>query len=75
VNVIGCSSQRAAREPFAHEIILDTADGMDWSTQARCDVIYLAQKSELKRHRGSVTLERRRALGAKIIRLFGFWLE
>jgi hypothetical protein len=48
---------------------------MDWPTLARCDVIYLAQKSELQRRRGSVTLERRRALGAKLIRLFGLWLE
>jgi len=75
VNVIGCSSRRAAREPLAHEVLLDAADGMDWSTLARCDVIYLAYKADLKKRRGSVTAERRRALGAKIIRLFGFWLE
>jgi mRNA-degrading endonuclease toxin of MazEF toxin-antitoxin module len=75
VNVIGCSSQRAARPALAHEVLLDSADGMDWPTLARCDVIYLAQKSELKRHRGSLCGERRRALGAKIIRLFGFWLD
>jgi mRNA-degrading endonuclease toxin of MazEF toxin-antitoxin module len=75
VNVLGCSTQQAARQPLTHEILLDTEDGMDWSTLVRCDVIYLAQKSELKRYRGSVTAERRRAMGAKIIRLFGFWLD
>ena len=74
VNVVGGSTQRAARSSKAHEIILDAADGMDWETLIRVDVIYLAKKSELKRHRGSVTAERRRALGAKIIRLFGLWL-
>jgi mRNA-degrading endonuclease toxin of MazEF toxin-antitoxin module len=75
VNVIGCSTQRAAREPLAHELILAVEDGMDWPTLARCDVIYLANKTDLKKHRGKVTTERRRALGAKIIRLFGFWME
>jgi hypothetical protein len=60
---------------LAHEIILDQVDGMDWETLVRCDVIWLANKSELKLHRGSVSPERRRAIGRKIIRLFGLWLE
>ena len=75
VNLLACSTQRAARPALAHEIILDQVDGMDWETLVRCDVIWLANKSELKRHRGSVSPERRRAIGRKIIRLFGLWLE
>jgi mRNA-degrading endonuclease toxin of MazEF toxin-antitoxin module len=75
VNVIGCSSHRAGREALAAEVLLDESDGMDWPTLARCDVMYLAEKSELKRRRGKVTAERRRAIGARVIRLFGFWLE
>lgn len=75
VNVIGCSSQRLAREPLAHEVLLDESEGMDWPTLAKCDVIYLAKKAELKKRRGSISAERRRAIGAKIIRLFGFWLD
>jgi len=74
VNILGCSTQRAARAAREHEIMLDKADGMDWETLARCDVIFLAPKKELMKHRGSVSVERRRALGAKIIRLFGFWV-
>ena len=75
VNVIGCSTHRAGRSPLAHEILLDTADGMEWSTLARCDLIYIALKTELKKRRGSVTLERRRALGRLLIRIFGLWVE
>ena len=74
VNVVGGSTQRAARAAKPHEVILDTADGMDWETLVRLEVIFLAKKAELKRHRGSVTAERRRAIGARIIRLFGFWM-
>ena len=66
VNVFGCSSQRATRLPRAEEIILDEADGLDWQTLCRLDVIWLAPKSELKRQRGSLTFERRRQLGNRI---------
>jgi len=30
VNILGCSTQRAARAAKEHEIILDKDDGMDW---------------------------------------------
>src|SRR5690242_18367889 len=71
VNVVGCSSQRANRTPEAHEVMLDREDGLEWESLARCDVLYLAKKRELIRKRGTVTYERRRAIGDKIIRLFG----
>jgi hypothetical protein len=74
VNVLGCSSQRARRQAEAHEIILDKEDGLDWETLCRCDVMYLAQKSELTRRRGILAYERRRQLGQRIIQLFGLWL-
>lgn len=74
VNVAGCSSRRAQRDAEAHELILDTEDGLDWPTLCRCDVLYLARKDELLRKRGVVTPERRRVLGRKIIQLFGLLL-
>ena len=74
VNVLGCSTQRARRRPEAHEVLLDKADGLDWETLCRCDVLFLAQKSELMRFRGTVTYERRRELGQRMIRLFGLWM-
>ena len=75
VNVLGCSSQRARRQPEVHEVLLDREDGLDWETLCRCDVLFLARKSELTRQRGTLTRERRRQLGQKIIRLFGLWME
>jgi hypothetical protein len=74
VNVIGCSSKRTNRLPEEHEVMLNGADGMEWETLARCDVMYLAKKSELVRKRGAVTHERRRMIGEKIIKLFGLRL-
>ena len=53
VNLLGCSTQRAQRAPRIHEVLLDTEDGVDWETLCRCDVLFLANKSELTRRRGN----------------------
>ena len=50
-----------------NEVLLDTADGMNWPTLCKCDCIYAVEKSELKNHRGQVTIERRRAIVRTII--------
>lgn len=71
VNVLGCSSHRATRAPQVHEIILDEADGLDWPTLCRLDVVWLAARSELKQRRGTLSQERRRQLGMRLIRLYG----
>ena len=42
-------------------------------TLCRCDVLYLARKDQLQQRRGSITPERQRVLGQKIIRLFGLF--
>ena len=75
VNVLACQSQKATRQAGELEELLDVEDGMDWLTIVRCDFIWVAQKSELTRRRGSVSAERRRAVGAKVIRAIGLWLE
>jgi hypothetical protein len=74
VNILGCSSQRARRRPEAHEVLLDREDGLDWETLCRCDVMFLAKKSELTRFRGALSYERKRQVGQRVIRLFGLWL-
>ena len=71
VNVLFCSSQRAGRKAEALEIILDEADGLDWETLCKCDLVFAVPKEQLTRRRGSVTLERRRAIGERVIRSLG----
>jgi len=71
VCVILCSSQRATRTPELHEVILDQADGLNWETLCKCDVVYAAQKTELVQRRGTVTTERRRAIAERVIRALG----
>jgi mRNA-degrading endonuclease toxin of MazEF toxin-antitoxin module len=72
VNVLLCSSQRARREAEVNEVLLDEADGLDWETLCKCDLIYDVPKSDLTDRRGSVSLVRRRQIVARIISSFGW---
>lgn len=72
VEILDCSSQRAQRPAQDHEVILDASDGMDWPTFCKCDCLYAVPRAELKRHRGSVVLERRRLIVRTIILAHGW---
>jgi mRNA-degrading endonuclease toxin of MazEF toxin-antitoxin module len=69
VVVVSCSTMRAEsfREPVGCECLLDEADGMDWKTLCKCDLLYTVDKSILKGRRGEVSVERRRDIARKII--------
>lgn len=71
VSVVLCSSLRANRKAEINETILDEADGLDWPTLCKCDLIYAVKKSVLTHRRGLVTQERRRAIAERVIRGLG----
>jgi mRNA-degrading endonuclease toxin of MazEF toxin-antitoxin module len=71
VEVVLCSTQRARRRAEPHEIILDTADGLDWPTICKCDLIYAAPRDELKAHKGHVTDTRQGPLVRTMIEAHG----
>ncbi len=66
VNALICTSAKVNREAKKNEVILNGADGLDWKTAVRCDVIYLLPKAEFKEQRGKVTAPRRVAIARKI---------
>ena len=66
VNALICTSVKLNRERKAHEIILNGADGLDWKTAVRCDLIYLLPKAKFSEKRGTVTLPRRVAIARKL---------
>ncbi len=74
VNVLIGSSQRATREARENEVVLNGADGLDWETLIKCDLMYLVEKERLYRRRGSVGTARRRALVRRLNACFGFTL-
>ena len=66
VNALICTSAKVNRKGKKNEVILNGADGLDWKTAVRCDVIYLLSKAEFKEQRGKVTPPRRVAIARKI---------
>ena len=70
LNVLYCTSQRQSRQPYPVEVVLDSEDGLDWETFCDCSVLWSVEVKRLKRHRGRVTLERRRAIRERIRDLF-----
>ena len=70
VNVLYCTSQRQSRPPKPYEVMLDTADGMDWETFCDCSLMFSVPAAALFGKRGHVTLERRNAIRDKIRDLF-----
>ena len=66
--VLSCRTMRkpGARDPIGCEALLDEADGMDWKTLCRCDLMFTIDKAILSRRRGEVRPERRRDIAAKI---------
>ncbi|MBI2927574.1 MAG: type II toxin-antitoxin system PemK/MazF family toxin [Verrucomicrobia bacterium] len=72
VEVLSCSSRRAARPAEAHEVILDEADGLDWPTLCRCDCIHAVERTDIKGRRGAVSAERRRQIVRAIVQSHGW---
>ena len=66
VNVLYCTSQRQSRPAKPYEVMLDTADGMDWETFCDCSMLWSVPRAGLFGKRGVVTLERRRAIRGKV---------
>ena len=74
VNVLICTTQRAARPPRETEVHLNGADGLDWETLCRCDLLWPVEKSKLAGKRGSVCRVRRRQIVDKINAAMGWKL-
>ena len=68
VEILICSSQRANRATTPTEVMLDSADGLNWETICKCDLIVSVSTSDLHQPRGQVTIERRRQIISTIIR-------
>jgi hypothetical protein len=69
VVVLKCATMRpeSARAAKANECVLDEADGLDWKTLCRCDLLFTVAKDSLKNRRGEVSKERRQDIARKII--------
>jgi hypothetical protein len=72
VEVLLCTMLRSGQTPGPHEVILDGADGLDWGTLCRCDLIYSLPRGDLSKLRGTVSVARRLDIIRKIIASHGW---
>ena len=72
VEVLLCTTLRAGHQAGPHEVVLNGADGLDWSTLCRCDLIYSVPRAHLSALRGAVSIARRRDIVRKIVSSHGW---
>ena len=72
VEVLMCSSKKAGRGATPGEMMLDAADGLDWPTLCKCDLIHAVKKTDLKIRRGEVSIARRQQLVRTLIAAHGW---
>ena len=69
VNGLLCVSLRG--RPLApHEVLLDEADGLEWGSAVRCDLIHLLERDRFLERRGHVCAERQIQINRKIMECF-----
>lgn len=72
VSVLLGTSHRAQRLPDATEVLLDSADGLDWETLLKCDLIHAVRVTDLGARRGVVCVARRRLIVQRMIECNGW---
>lgn len=70
INVLFCTSQRQSRKPYFYEVMLNSADGLDWETFCDCSTMYAVKSDLLFDRRGQVSLERRKTIRVKLREVF-----
>ena len=67
INGLLCTTVRpVGRALRSHEVFLDAADGMDWLTAVRCNMVFHFAKKVAGARRGAVSATRRREISRKI---------
>ena len=69
VNGLLCVTLRG-RPLGLNEVLLDAADGLEWETAARCDLIHLLGRDLFQEQRGRVIPERQVQIARKLIECF-----
>lgn len=69
VNGLLCVTLRG-RPRALHEVLLDQADGLDWESAVRCDLIHLLARDRFLERRGHVMPERQTQICRKLVECF-----
>jgi hypothetical protein len=61
-NIVLGTKKQPAEHARGHHVILDDADGLEFTTLVDCSLVYVARKSSVLRSSGSVTVHRRQQI-------------
>ena len=73
VNVLFCMTLRSASRAASlkkNEVVLNSADGLEWETLVKCDAMHFVKKAALRQLRGGVSQHRRVAISRKVAESF-----
>ena len=51
--------------------MLDSADGLDWPTLCKCDLLYAVPLFQLSNKRGTITQTQKREIATRLLRSLG----
>lgn len=66
LNLLAGSKRPPAYAIRPHQVMLNGADGLEFSTLVDCSMVYVATKAKVMRSAGSVSYERRREIARKV---------
>lgn len=61
-NVVAGTKKQPAESARNHQVILDSADGLEFPTLIDCSLVYVARKASVLRSTGTVTINRRQLI-------------
>ncbi|MCI0540865.1 MAG: type II toxin-antitoxin system PemK/MazF family toxin [Verrucomicrobiales bacterium] len=72
VNGLICTTVRLTRPAKLNEVLLDEADGLDWTTAVRCDFLHALPKASFLGRRGRVSAARQLQIMQRVVRCLRF---
>ena len=70
VNGLLCVTLRGGATVRETECLLDQADGLEWATSVRCDLIHQLERGRFGDKRGEVSLARQQQISRKVVECF-----
>jgi hypothetical protein len=66
INVLIGTKKQPAEVVRSHQVILDSADGLEFATLVNCALVFQVRKAALLRSAGSVSYARRGAIATRV---------
>lgn len=67
LNVLACSKRTPAEGARAHQVLLNGAAGLDFSSVCGCEFFHVVARSSIQQIIGRVAITRRRVIARKVV--------